>query len=184
MREAEIYREQIAGMATLVAEQVAEVPADLLYTRPGPGRNNVGFLYWHLLRVWDLDLSFCSGISFAEDVWHRGDYAGKSGYNPDGLGLRGLGMGVGYSDAEVDAVAIPADILDAYRRDLLDATTAYLAATDDAAIREARPWPANPSQQVRPADRLQHLIAHSYNHIGELRYVKGTLGFPDPSYPK
>jgi hypothetical protein len=184
VREADVYREQIEGLSTLLEAQVAEIPDDLLYMRPGPSRNNAGFLYWHILRIWDLDLSFCKGTPLAEDAWHRGEYAAESGYNPDGLGLRGLGMGVGYTDAEVDAVAIGRRFLGDYQRQLLAETTAYLADADDAALRTPRPSPSNPNQQVTSAERLQHLIAHSYNHVGELRYVKGTLGFPDPSYPR
>lgn len=184
VREAEVYREQIDAMSTMLIAQIAEVPDDLLYTRPGPSRNNIGFIYWHLLRIWDLDLSFCKGTPLAEDVWHRGEYAAESGYNPDGLGLRGLGMGVGYTDAEVDAVAVPRAILSDYHQHLLAEMTAYLAGADDEALRTPHPSPADPTQQIRSTDRLQHTIAHSYNHVGELRFVKGALGFPDPSYPR
>jgi hypothetical protein len=184
VREADIYREQIDALSTMLNAQIAEFPDGLLYTRPGPSRNNVGFIYWHLLRIWDLDLSQCKGTPYAEDVWHRGEYAAESGYNPDGLGLRGLGMGVGYTDAEVDAVAISRALLNDYHEHLLAETRAYLDGADDEALRTPHPLAANPDQQVRSADRLQHTIAHSYNHVGELRFVKGSLGFPDPTYPR
>lgn len=30
---------------------------------------------------------------------------------------------------------------------------------------------------------MQHTIAHSYGHLGEIRYALGALGWRDPSYP-
>ncbi len=184
MREAEIYREQIADLSAALAIQTTEIADDLLYTRPGAKLNPVGFLYWHLLRVWDFDLALSAGTSPTEDIWHRGDYAERSGYQPDGLGLRGTGMGVGYTDAQVDAVRVPTDILIAYHQQLLAETTALLATADDATLRASRPSPANPGQQITGTARLQHTVSHSHGHLGEIRFIKGMLGFPDPSYPR
>ncbi len=70
------------------------------------GLNPVGWNYWHALRVWDLDLNWLiKGQKPDEDAWHRGEFTARSGYDPDGIGLRGSGIGLGYSDAEVDALA-------------------------------------------------------------------------------
>lgn len=184
MGESEIYREQITDLSALLAIQVAEIPDELAYKRPGERLNPAGFIHWHILRVWDFDLCFCKGLALAEDAWHRGDYAGRSGYNPDGLGLRGTGMGVGYTDAQVDAVRIAPDVLTAYHQQLLAETVEFLARADDATLRTPRPSPVNPEQQITPATRLQHAVSHSYMHLGEIRFIKGMLGFPDPSYPK
>lgn len=184
MREAEIYREQIAAMAAFLEAQVAEVPDDIFYHRPGPKLNPAGFLHWHILRIWDLDLSLVRQTPLAEDVWHRGNFAARADYNPDGLGLRGLGMGVGYTDEEVDGVRVPREVLRDYQQQLLAETTDYLAAADDAAIRAERPSPLGAGQQLTSAARLQHIVAHSHMHIGEIRFGKGMHGITDPTYPK
>lgn len=185
MSEITAYREQIAGMVAMLDAQIAEVPDDKLYQRPGPSQNPVGFIYWHILRIWDLDLCLYHGRNpLKDDIWHRDDFAAQAGYNPDGIGLRGLGMGVGYSDAEVDAVRVSRPVLGSYEAALVAATNAYLDSTDEATIRAERPSLLSPGQTLTVASRIQHTIAHSYHHLGEIRFVKGTFGMTDPTYPK
>lgn len=185
MSEITAYREQIADMLTMLDAQIAEVPDEKLYLRPGPSQNPVGFIYWHILRIWDLDVCLCTGRNPLQDgIWQREEFAAKSGYTPDGLGLRGLGMGVGYTDAEVDGVNVSRAVLADYRASLAAATEAYLAATDEAAIRAERPSPLSPGQTLTSAKRMQHTVSHSYHHLGEIRFIKGTFGITDPTYPK
>ena len=185
MNEITAYREQIAGMIDMLNAQIAETPEDKLYERPGPSQNPVGFIYWHILRIWDLDVCLCTGKNpLKEGIWQRDGFSAKADYNPEGLGLRGLGMGVGYSDAEVDGVRVPRAVLAEYQAQLLAATNAYLDSTDEAAVRAERPSLLNPAQTLTSAMRLQHTVAHSYHHLGEIRFIKGTFGITDPTYPK
>ena len=185
MSEITAYREQIADMIAMLDAQLAETPDDKLYQRPGPSQNPVGFISWHILRIWDLDICLLNQTNpLKDDIWHRDDFSAKSGYTPDGLGLRGLGMGVGYSDAEVDGVRVPRAILTDYQAALIAATNAFLDAADAAAIRTERPSPMNPAQPLTSAMRLQHIVSHSYHHLGEIRFIKGTFGISDPTYPK
>ena len=112
MNEITAYREQIDGLDTMLTAQIAEVPDAILYRRTGPSQNPIGFIYWHILRIWDLDHSLRTGTNpLTDDLWHRHDFAAKADYSPDGLGLRGLGMGIGYTDAQVDGVRIPRELL-------------------------------------------------------------------------
>ena len=185
MNEITAYREQIADMVTMLTNQVAEVPDEVLYKRPGVSQNPIGFIYWHILRIWDLDHSLRTGTNpLKDDLWHREDFATKTGYTPDGLGLRGLGMGVGYSDAEVDGVRISRDLLAEYLAVLVAATNAYLDSADDESLRAERPSPLSPGSTMNSASRLQHTVSHSYHHLGEIRFIKGTFGITDPTYPK
>ena len=34
------------------------------------------------------------------------------------------------------------------------------------------------------AQRMQHLVGHSYGHLGDIRFAKGLLGHTDTTYPK
>lgn len=185
MSEITAYREQIADMLTMLDTQIAEVPDETLYQRPGPSQNPIGFIYWHILRIWDLDHCLCTGRNpLTDGIWQREEYSAESGYDPTGLGLRGLGMGVGYSDAEVDGVNVPRAILAEYRAKLAAATDAYLDSVDEAAIRAERPSPLGPGQTLTSAKRMQHTVSHSYHHLGEIRFVKGIFGMTDTTYPK
>ncbi len=185
MNEITAYRELIDGMVTMFDAQLAETPDDKLYQRPGPSQNPPGFIFWHILRIWDLDNCLLNNTNpLKDDIWHRDDFSTQAGYNPDGLGLRGLGMGVGYNDAEVDAMQVPREILTTYKDQLVAATNAFLDAADEESIRAERPSPINPAEKLTSAMRLQHTVTHSYHHIGEIRFIKGIFGISDPSYPK
>lgn len=183
MNEGQIYQEQIDTLSAQLKAEFDGLDADLLYKRPGPSVNTAGFLYWHILRIWDLDLNhIIRGQSPDEDAWHRGDYSTKSGYNPDGNGLERLpGMGLGYSDAEVDAVSVPLDVLNEYHDQLSAETSAYLGASNGQLRDEINRPPRPP---LTAAQRIQHLIGHSYGHLGDIRFAKGLLGHTDATYPK
>jgi hypothetical protein len=175
----------VQAASNALALRLEGLPADKLHARPAAKCNPVGWNYWHALRVWDLDLNWMiKGQSREEDAWHRGDFSAKSGYNPDGIGLRGTGIGLGYSDAEVDALGvIGADILKEYQDMLLAETMSHLDGADAAELRRAIPGMVNPSDETPVATRLQHLVTHTWNHIGELSYAKGMLGMTDATYP-
>ncbi|MGH9175692.1 MAG: DinB family protein, partial [Vicinamibacterales bacterium] len=181
MAHRDTYIEQIETLSDLISKQVAELDDDLLRKRPGPALNPPGFIYFHLLRVWDLDLSILiNGKSPAEDIWHRGGFGESLGYNPDGKGGRGMGMGFGYNDQEVDEVPYRLEPLRAYHAQLLDETLAYLNDASDEEL--SRPITVS-GQPTTTGARIQHTIGHSWNHTGELRMTKSMLGFHDPTTP-
>ncbi len=184
MNEAAAYREMIQTASDAITARVEEVPADKLHARPGDGLNPVGWNYWHALRVWDLDINWLiNGQDPAEDAWHRGGFSEKSGYNPDGIGMRGLGIGLGYSDAEVDALGVISyESMKEYHEQLLAETLTYLDNASDDELR--RTFEALGGRgETSPAARLQHLVNHTWGHIGELSYAKGMLGMTDGTYP-
>jgi hypothetical protein len=182
---AQDYLAQITSMSTFVEGQVSDMPDELFRRRPGPSLNPVAFSYFHLLRVWDLDLNWIiKGQGPQNDAWHRGGFSEKSGYTPDGKGMRGLGIGTGFTDTDVDEMKIDRDVLLAYHRQLQAETEDYLNGADDAELnREVASLPNAPDRPATCAQRLQHTISHSWSHTGELRYAKGMLGIHDPSYP-
>ncbi len=184
MQESQIYREQIDTLSEQLKAEFVGLDPDLLYKRPGPSVNHAGFLHWHILRIWDLDLNhIIKGEDPAADAWHRGGYAARSNYDPSGKGLERLpGMGLGYSDAEVDEVHVPLNELTAYHDQLIAETSAYLESASNEQLRAEIPLPGRPNATA--AQRLQHLIGHSYGHLGDIRFVKGLLGHTDATYPK
>jgi hypothetical protein len=179
------YLAQIEAMSSFVERQVADLPDELFSQRPGPSLNPVAFSYFHLLRVWDLDLNWIiKGQGAQGDAWHRGGFSEKADYSPDGKGMRGWGIGTGFSDADVDDMRVGRDVLLDYQHQLLQETRAYLNDADDAELsREVAPLSSAPDRPATCAERLQHTISHSWSHTGELRFAKGMLGIHDPSYP-
>lgn len=182
--EAAVYLEQIEGMSNLLERVVADAPQAQFNQRPGPHLNPVGWNYFHLLRIWDFDLNWiCKGQKRDEDAWHRGGFTEKAGYDPTGKGGLNLGVGYGYSDDEVDEIQIEPAILKQYQQMLMAETAAYLAAAGEDEMRRQAQLVVNPSQVQSVAERIQHVISHSYGHIGEMRYAMGVFGVHDRSYP-
>jgi hypothetical protein len=176
-----IYLQQIETMSDFLDNVLAEVDDERFSQRPAPERNPIGFVYFHLLRVWDLDLNvLCLGQSPSEDAWHRGGYSVSMGYSPDGKGGRGAGLGFGYSDQEVDDVPYRKDVLRRYHRQLSDETRAYLQSASDEELQRSIMLRDQPTTS---GERMQHTAAHSWNHIGEIRMTKTMLGFLDPTTP-
>lgn len=184
MNEVDIYRQQIESADRALNVALDGVTDENLHQRPGPHLNPAGWNYWHLLRVWDLDLNhLIRGQSRGKDAWHRGGFTERTGYEPLGNGRGGSGNGFGYTDAEVDAIQMPLADLRAYHDMLLEETRAYLDSADEAEMGREFPSPTNPSEMLTPRQRLQHHIGHVWNHVGEMRYAKGVIGITDSTYP-
>jgi hypothetical protein len=177
------YREQIEQLGTMLHKQLAELDDAQLVTRPSAELNPPGFIAWHLMRVWDFDLNqLILGQAPDADAWHRGGFHTEAGYEPLGNGPGGSGIGFGFSDVEVDAIPHRLSVLQRYLAQLLEETDAYLAGASEADL--AAQMERAPIGEFTPAARVQHIVAHSWNHTGELRMTKSMLGFPDPTGPK
>jgi hypothetical protein len=176
------YQEQITQLADMLGKQLADLSDTQLATRPTATLNPPGFIAWHLMRVWDFDLNqLIRGQARDADAWHRGGFQEQMGYEPIGNGPGGSGIGFGFSDVEVDAVPYRLDVLRSYLAQLLSETDAYLAGASDADLTVK--MERAPIGEFTPAARIQHAIAHSWNHTGELRMTKSMLGFADPTGP-
>jgi len=175
------YLEQINAMSDFLANLVADMDDDSLSKRPSGTLNPPGFIYFHLLRVWDLDLNILiHERPPTDDAWHTGGFSEMMGYTPDGKGGNGMGIGFGYSDQEVDEVPYRLAPLQGYHQQLIDETRSYLSdANDDELNRTFKFRDAD----ATPAGRLQHTLGHCWNHIGEIRMTKSMLGYPDPTTP-
>lgn len=182
--ETRAYMQMIETMCAEIGGAVDEVPEADLYRRPGPHQNPVGWNYWHLLRIWDYDMNWLArGLGQQGDAWHRGGFSEKSGYNPDGTGMNGMGLGMGHTDAEVDAVNVPLSILHEYRDQLKREAEEYLSNVSEAELGARVSFPNQPDRVATARERIQNAIRNGWLHYGEIRYAKGILGHYDATYP-
>ncbi len=168
----------------MLASELSDFPEELLHQRPAPAANTVGWNAWHLLRIWDYDLNWVIlGQDQLADAWQRHDFTARSGYNPDGKGSDEYGLGSRYRDAEVDELTpISKTLLLEYLETLLDETRTYLREADAAELgREVR-TPVHPDAATTTGVRIRHTIEQAWMHLGELRYAKGLLGYPEYTY--
>ena len=186
MDQRETLRLLVEASSAKLRRAVAGVPGELFGQRPGPGLNPIGFIYFHILRSWDEDLNVLSqGRQPEEDTWHRAGFSDTLDYEPLGLGAGGRGVGVGFRDEEVDAVPKRPDVLARYH-DLLDEKTGsfFEAVTSDDFILERESGLAHRHLgPYTPARLWGMVILHHAEHSGDIKFVKGMLGMPDPTYP-
>lgn len=186
MDQKETLRVLIAESSGKLRRAVGDIPEDLFGKRPGPHLNPIGFIYFHVLRCWDEDINVILRDQPPErDAWHRAGLSDELDYEPLGRGRGGRGVGVGFDDDEVDAVPKRYDVLTRYH-DLLDAeTAAYLDRLSVDELNRARD--SGPPHQhlgrITPESMLRMIALHHAEHSGDIKFVKGMLGIPDPTYP-
>jgi uncharacterized damage-inducible protein DinB len=69
-----------------------------------------------------------------------------------------------------------------YQQLLHDETMSYLDELDESEIHDEMTSEYLPGVTYTIAARLQHLVIHTSHHTGDMAYVKGMLGQPDPTY--
>ena len=136
-----------------------------LTARPAPGANPVGWLVWHLTRVQDDHLAEAAGTP---QVWTHQDWAARFGLDlPDGA------TGYAATDAQVDAVNAPAELLLGYHDAVHAQSTSWvrgLTGSDlDRVVDDAYDPP------VTLATRLVSVLDDDLQHAGQAAYVRGLL---------
>jgi hypothetical protein len=182
----EVLRELVGQSSAKLRRAASGVPDELFGKRPGPSLNPIGFIYFHVLRSWDEDLNVqCRGSAPDDDAWHGAGLSDELDYEPLGRGAGGRGVGVGFNDAEVDAVPKRFDVLSRYH-DLLDEEMlAYVeTVTTDEFHRERESKHAHGRLGAFSAASIMRMvILHHAEHSGDIKFIKGMLGMPDATYP-
>lgn len=176
MSEKQVLRLLIDEAAKDLWETVEGVPQEVFEQRPAPGLNPAGFIYFHVLRHWDRDVTVrCLGREPEDDIWHREGFSIEVDYEPLGNGSAGIGTGFGYSDAEVDATPMDLVALMRYQHILQTETARYLDEVDEATLYEERTSPHSIENPYKPERWLRHLISHTNMHIGDIQYALGAV---------
>lgn len=182
MSEIQAYRTMIEYAHTDLRTVISLMDDEAFTRRPTPDANPVNFIYFHVLRHWDRDINIrILAMDPEEDAWHRGGFSERTGYHPLGKGTSGIGTGYGYTAGEVDEVTGDRGALMAYQEMLMAETTVLLDSLDEASLTTPRPSPSG--SVLTTAGRLQHLIAHTYVHVGDIEYAKGLLGSQPADVP-
>jgi hypothetical protein len=129
-----------------------------------------------------MQLGRVRGVTPDEEVWQTGGFRERTGYDPRGLGARGIGIGTGYSLAMVDAVPVTKELVTAYAHAVAEAYVAQLAKMTDADLDAPSVVPegAAPAQAF---NSLEVALRQFYQHMGECDYLRGLIGIPDPTMP-
>ncbi len=104
-------------------------PDECIIWRPEADANSIAITIWHMARILDVFLTQqARGCASDEEAWFRQGWAGRTGYDPRGLGQNGWGMLTGYTPQDVAAMPelTRAQVL-GYLNDVYDAARQYLA---------------------------------------------------------
>jgi hypothetical protein len=137
---------------------------------PGPGRNTIAWLVWHLARVQD---SHVADLLPDEQLWVSGEWAAR-------LGLPGdpHDTGYGHTPAQVAAVRPPdGDVLLDYLGAVAARTDDFLAGLSAADLDRVidRRW----DPPVTLGVRLVSVADDCLQHAGQAAYVRGLLEATD-----
>lgn len=174
---------QAEAMPAAVARRLDGLADDQLLWRPTPRANHIGFIMWHCLRACDWQLGRVRGVSADDEVWQAAGFRERTGYDPRGLGTRGIGIGTGFTLAMVDAVPVDRALIVDYTEAIAHAYVAHLATMADADLEAPLRTPAGaPPQQA--VNAIETALRQFAQHMGECDYLRGLIGIPDPTMPQ
>lgn len=153
-----------------IARTLQGLDDEQLNYRPGIDAHGIGFALWHALRAWD---DYYALSTNAQSIYDKENWAQRFGFDTRGKGINGIGTG--FTAQDVTEMHLRTETLTAFLESLWTHTRNDLnTLNDDVLLRPAIvPWWNPPT--VTFARVLSHIVAHTYEHIGEAKYVRGLL---------
>ncbi|MDA1010219.1 MAG: DinB family protein [Chloroflexi bacterium] len=173
---------QAQSLPAAVRRRLDDLTDEQFVWRPEERSNHVAFISWHCLRACDMQLGRVSQVGADGEVWQTGGFRERTGYDPRGLGARGMGIGTGFTRAMVDAVPYSKDLVTSYADAIASAYIAHLATMADADL-DAPALVPEGSPATRNVDAIEVALRQFYQHMGECDFLRGLMGIPDPSRP-
>jgi len=172
VNDIEMLVDWIQDLASNVRAEVAPLSAEDLAWQPDAEANNIGVTVWHMARWLDvITVQVLSNKPADEELWHTRGWMKKTGYDPRGIGYKGLGVVMGYTQAEVKAIPVlSADELLAYFDQTCAALYDQLRALPPDALHQL-PSPQS-SQQRTAYQSLKPILQGCFGHVGEIEALK------------
>lgn len=105
MRDIDLLADWINDLNQGIREQLAELTEGELQWQPDPGGNSIGETVWHCARWLDvLNVQLLQNQPAEWELWHVDGWRERTGYDPRGIGYRGVGAITGYTRQEVEAL--------------------------------------------------------------------------------
>jgi hypothetical protein len=166
MDTAELLTDHFTRIRELYDALARDLDADSLNHRPEGTGNSIAWLLWHVARLQDDHVAHLAGV---EQRW--GEWQQRLGLD---FGVDDVGYG--HTSEQVDAVQVTEPtLLIAYHADVHDMTLAYLPRVDADELDRVIDTRWDPP--VTAGVRLVSLVGDCLQHLGQVGYVKGLLGF-------
>jgi hypothetical protein len=149
-------QEMDRGLTGLTLEDVNQ--------QPSPDTNSIGWLVWHLTRCYDAAMANLLG---EEQLWIKDKWHAKFNRSADPQDI-----GVRQTPEDLAAFKSPdVPTLLGYYNAVLELTKQYLPTLSEAELERKLDHPRFPTV----AARLTGTINDSYQHVGQIAYVRGLL---------
>lgn len=171
MNGIEVLADLVTYLAQSVRNEIAELTEEQLKWQPDAEGNSIAITVWHFSRWLDLlTVRAFENRSTEEEQWFTRGWAEKTGYDPRGLGYKGLGAITGYTQEEVSAIPLlSAGELLAYLDQVCAALGGYLHSLSDEALTE--PAAGLGGRRTR-YNWLRSILMGSFGHVGEVEAFK------------
>jgi len=166
MDVAALLTEMFDRIPPLAARAVDGLPAETLTRAPGPGRNPIAWLVWHMGRGQDVQVADLAG---GQQLWVTGDWADRMGLPADPRD-----NGFGHTPEQVAAIQPPdGQVLLDYLGAVTDRSRAFVAGltADDLDRVVDERW----DPPVTMGVRLVSIADDCVQHAGQAAYVRGLL---------
>lgn len=172
MNDIEMLVDWIQDLSNSVRYEVGSLSAEDLAWQPDAEANNIGVTVWHMARWLDvITVQVLSNSPADEELWHTRGWMKKTGYDPQGIGYKGLGVVMGYTQAEVRAIpALSAEELLTYFDQTCAALCDHLHAMPPDALHQQPP--PQSSQQRTAYQSLKPILQGCFGHVGEIEALK------------
>ncbi len=148
-----------------------DMSVDCVLWKPETDTNNIAVTIWHMARMFDVFLTQqAKGDLAGEECWFRHDWAGRTGYDPRGIGHNGWGMLTGYTQEEVAAIPqLTKGQMLGYLNEVYDSVKEYLAITP---MKKLQTPAAGFDGRYTKYQCIQMALLDNVRHLGEIYAIK------------
>ena len=176
MQGTELYADLIATLTAGIHGEIGELSPQELDWQPDAEGNSIGVTVWHVSRWFDVTARVFQERPPEEELWLTQGWAERTGYNPEGIGYRGLGALTGYTQPEVGAIPhLSATDLLAYLDQSSEALQAYLLALPsfEPLRQPVAGW--GRETPVIKQDLLKVVFMGCAGHLGEIKALRAMM---------
>jgi DinB superfamily len=178
MTDKEILLDLLQDFAGTLQWTIHDLSPTALGWQPDMEANSIGVTVWHIGRSFDvLTVRVLQNRSYLEEVWQRGGWAAKTGYDPHGIGFGGWGTLARFTHAEVERIPIlsAAELL-TYFDQTTEAFRTYFVTIPAMMLYQPPAWWPDVSQTAyQPAtayECIRNILMDTREHLGEIKALK------------
>jgi len=171
MKSTDIILDLLQTYKNGIESSLKDLPTEAWTYQPDPEANHIAVTIWHLARLMDMFVVMRLQIKPIDDeLWFTNGWMEKTGYDPRGIGSRGLGVLIGYSAEEMLQVPVLSiEDMQNYFNDTHTALVDLIKNLPDEKLDEQAPG-GDPKRTYYEWAKL--LLNDGLRHTGEILAIK------------